>query len=105
MLKKKNTIARCNFIAHKFGTIERGIWVEYFNKHPTDLPKVLKLLSTEHYKSTLRKDIRNRYRNPGYDAAKAKNVMSCLELGDFVWYAKKNQYGRVFTSLSDVPIM
>ena len=37
--KKKNTLSRAKFIADKIGTIERGIWVEYFKKHPTDLSR------------------------------------------------------------------
>ena len=37
ILKKKNMLSRAKFIADKIGVIERGVWVEYFKKHPTDL--------------------------------------------------------------------
>lgn len=75
ILKKKNTISRAKFIANKIGVIERGVWVEYFKKHPTDLSKVMKRIGSQNFKRTLKRDI---YMLSGWENSPgAKNQIYC----------------------------
>ena len=67
ILKKKNTLNRAKFIADKIGVIERGVWVEYFKKHPTDLSKVMKRIGSQNFKRTLKRDIHSNYHNPSFN--------------------------------------
>ena len=104
ILEKKNTLNKAQFIADKIGTIERGIWVEYFKKHPTDLPKVLKRLDSQRYKSHLKKDVRTNYHNPDFNKNKSDWVIWQLENGYYGRYVKLDIFNRLNYGLSCVPI-
>lgn len=104
ILKKKNMLSRAKFIADKIGTIERGIWVEYFKKHPTDLPKVIKRLGSQFYKSTLKKDIRSNYHNPSFNQDYCNWAIHQLENGCFCQYPKLSFFERLNYNLSYLPI-
>lgn len=104
ILKKKNTLSRAKFIADKIGMIERGIWVEYFKKHPTDLPKVMKRIGSEYCKHILKKDIRSNYRNPSFNQTYCDWTIFQLENGDFCQYAKLSLIERLDYNLTCLPI-
>ena len=104
MLKKKNTLNRAQFIADKIGVIERGVWVEYFKKHPTDLPKVLKRLCSQRYKSCLKRDVRTNYHNPSFNSKYCDWVIWQLENGYFGRYVKLDILNKLNYSLSCIPI-
>lgn len=104
MLKKKNTLNKAQFIADKIGTIERGVWVEYFKKHPTDLPKVLKRLCSQGYKSCLKKDVQMNYHNPSFDSKYCDWVIWQLENGYFGRYVKLDILNKLNYGLSSIPI-
>lgn len=104
ILKKKNTLNRAKYIADKAGVVERGIWVEYFKKHPTDLPKVLKRIDSQYCKSTLKRDIRTNYRNPSFNQKYCDWVIWQLENGYFGRYVKLDIFNRLNYGLSCVPI-
>ena len=104
MLKKKNAFNRAKYIADKIGTIERGVWVEYFKKHPTDLPKVLKRLCSQRYKSCLKRDIRTNYHNPSFDSKYCDWTIYQIENGYFGQYVRLDILNRHNYSLSCIPI-
>ena len=104
MLKKKNTLNRAKYIADKIGVIECGVWVEYFKKHPTDLPKVLKRLCSQRYKSCLKRDIRTNYHNPSFDSKYCDWVIWQLENGYFGRYVKLDILNKLNYGLSCIPI-
>ena len=104
ILKKKNTLNRAKYIADKIGVIERGVWVEYFKKHPTDLPKVLKRLCSQGYKSCLKRDVRINYHNPSFNSKYCDWVIWQLENGYFGRYVKLDILDKLNYGLSCVPI-
>lgn len=104
ILEKKNTLNKAQFIADKIGTIERGIWVEYFKKHPTDLPKVLHKIYSQRTKSILKKDVRMNYHNPSFNSKYCDWVIWQLENGYFGRYVKLDILNRLNYGLSSVPI-
>lgn len=104
ILKKKNTLSRAKFIADKIGVIERGVWVEYFKKHPTDLSKVMKRISSQYCKRILKRDIRSNYHNPSFNQNYCNWVISQLENGCFQEYSKLNLMGRLIYGLPDIPL-
>ena len=104
ILKKKNTLNRCQYMADKLGVIERGIWVEYFKKHPTDLPKVLKRIHSQKSKSTLKRDVRTNYRNPGFNQRKCDWVIWNLENGYFGRYIHLDIINKINYNISCIPI-
>lgn len=104
IIKKKNTLNRAQYIADFIGTIERGIWVEYFKKHPTDLPKVLKRLSTQWYKSNLKRDVRTNYHNPRFNQKRCDWTIFQLENGYFGRYIKLNPFFRVSYGPQCIPL-
>jgi len=104
MLKKKNTLDKAQFIADKIGIIERDIWVEYFKKHPTDLPKVLKRLCSQEYKSCLKRDIQTNYHNPSFDSKYCNWVIWQLENGYFSQYVKLDILDKLNYGVSCIPI-
>lgn len=104
ILKKKNTLNRTRFIADKIGVIERGIWVEYFKKHPTDLPKVLKKIGSQHCKSILKRDVRTNYRNPSFNQRYCDWVVWQLENGYFGKYVKLDIFEKLNYNLTYIPI-
>lgn len=103
MLKKKNALNRAQFIADKIGTIKRSVWVEYFKKHPTDLPKVLKRLCSQRYKSCLKRDVRMNYRI-SFDSKYCDWVIWQLENGFFGRYVELDILNKLNYGLSCVPI-
>ena len=104
ILKKKNTLSRAKFIADKIGVIERGVWVEYFKKHPTDLSKVMKRISSQNFKRTLKRDIHSNYHNSSFNQDYCNWVIYQLENGCFHEYSKLSLIGRLNYSLLDIPI-
>lgn len=102
--KKKNTLSRAKFIADKIGTIERGIWVEYFKKHPTDLSKVIKRIGSQHCKHILKKDVRSNYHNPSFNQNYCNWVIFQLENGCFCQYTKLGLIERLNYNLSHLQI-
>lgn len=104
ILKKKNTLNRAQFIANNIGTIERGIWVEYFKKHPTDLPKVLRKLCSQGYKSCLKRDVRTNYHNPSFNSKHCDWIIWQLENGYFGQYVNLGILNKLNYGLSSIPI-
>ena len=104
ILKKKNTLNRAKYIADKIGVIERGVWVEYFKKHPTDLPKVLKRLCSQGYKSCLKRDVRINYHNPSFNSKYCDWVIWQLENGYFGRYVKLDILNKLNYGISCIPI-
>ena len=104
ILKKKNTLNRAQYIADKIGVIKRGIWVEYFKKHPKDLSKVLKKLRLQAYKSLLKYDIRENYHNPCFNQKWCDWSIWQLENGYFGKYVKLDILNRLNYELACIPI-
>lgn len=104
ILKKKNTLNRAQYIADKIGVIERGIWVEYFKKYPKDLPKVLKKISAQGYKTNLKRDVRHNYHNPAFNKPYCDWVIFQIRNGYFGQYVKLNIFNRLNYDLVCIPI-
>ena len=104
ILKKKNDLNRAQFIADKIGVIERGVWVEYFKKHPKDLPKVLKKIQLQGYKSHLKRDVRKNYHNPAFDEVHCNWTIWQLENGYFGKYVKLDTLNKLDYGLVCIPI-
>lgn len=104
ILKKKNTLNRVQYIADKIGVIQRGIWVEYFKKHPKDLPKVLRKIQSQDYKTFLKHDIRKNYHNSSFNQKLCDWTIWQIENGYFGKYAKLDILDRLNYSLACIPI-
>jgi len=105
ILKKKNCLARCKYLADKIGTIQRGYLVKYFKRHPKDLSKVLKFLTSDRYKSILKRDLRNNYVNLAFNQKECEWVIWQLTNGYFLPYIReKNQILRIGWDLRFIPI-
>jgi len=104
LLKKKNTFNRAQYIADKIGVIERGIWVEYFKKHPKDLSKVLKKIQSQNCKSILKHDVRKNYHNPCFNQRQCDWTVWQIENGYFGKYVKLNILDRLNYGLACIPI-
>jgi len=104
ILKKKNTLNRVQYIADKFGIIQRYIWVEYFKKHPKDLPKVLKNLRSQDYKSLLKYDVRKNYHGLSFNQRECDWTIWQIENGYFGKYIKLNTLAKLNYGLACIPI-
>lgn len=104
IIKKKNTLNRVQYIADKIGVIQRDIWVEYFKRHPKDLPKVLKKIELQDYRSILKQDLRKNYRNSNFDQKLCDWTIWQIEKGYFGKYVKLNVLDKLTYGLSCIPL-
>ena len=104
VLKKKNTLSRIKYIADKIGVIQRDIWVEYFKRYPKDLPKVLKKIKSQGYRSILKQDVRKNYYNISFNQKLCNWTIWQIENGYFGKYVKLNTLAKITYDLSDIPI-
>ncbi len=69
VLKKKDDMARCDFIVDLIGSTKRGVLSSYLNAHPSDRRKVRKSLKRSarwRIFALVARDLRTDYRHPGY---------------------------------------
>lgn len=95
--KKLQTKARCLYLSHRYGMIERGYLADYFRKFPSDFKRVRKLLklNSEYVFTHISNDVKTSYKNPSYDVNKSDYVVSKIRLSDFIPYLNcKDIYGR-----------
>lgn len=95
-LKKNSKNARCQYIADKICTIQRGIWVKYFQQYPQDLPNVLRFLrksekdfshqSSKCVSSLLKRDVRVNYCNPYFNSESCDHIIWQLRNCSFLDY-------------------
>jgi len=105
ILKKQNDLARCKYLADKIGTIQRGILVKYFKRYPKDLPKVLKFLTSDRYKSILKRDLRNNYENLSFNHMLCEWTIWQLANGYFMPYVReKNPILLIEWDLRFIPL-
>lgn len=98
--KKKNDQMRCQFIADKIGTIQRGVWSVYFNRYPKDYAKVRRLLTLSQLE-IIRKDVKAGYVNPSFKKDSAEREIGFLRNGDFTLYGIAKSK-KLFKTGSDV---
>ncbi len=116
-IKKNSKNARCQFIADKIGTIQRGVWVKYFQRYPKDLSTVVSFLKKAEKQSThrpqlyiptLKKDLRSNYCNPGFDSKNCEYVIWQLRNWSFLEYMRfrnKNTFNSKVFCLSYNPVL
>lgn len=105
MTKKRNTNARCFFLAGKSTSIERGYLAAYFREYPSDFRKVRKWLRrAKHQKimAELKKDVRDNYKHPYYTEEKKARVFYKLRNGNFIPYLATSVFDRAFVNLGDI---
>ena len=107
MTKKRNTNARCFFLAGKSTSIERGYLAVYFNKYPLDFKKARKWLKRNKHQELLakiKKDVRNRYKHSDFSEEKMSHILKKLRYGNFIPYIATDAFSRAFVNLKDIEI-
>ena len=105
MTKKRNTNARCFFLAGKSTTIERGYLAAYFREYPSDFRKVRKWLRRNNHQELLAKlkeDVRNHYKHSDFSEEKMSHILNKLRHGNFIPYLSMSAFRRAFVNLGDI---